>query len=45
VLKKILESGQVVAGGGAVEVALSIRLEEFCKRYCSMEQIAIFAFS
>ena len=29
VVKRVLESQQVVAGGGAVEVALSIFLENF----------------
>lgn len=28
VIKRVLESGSVVIGGGAVEVALSVRLEE-----------------
>lgn len=33
VAKRTLQSGQVVAGGGAVDVALSIHLDEFCKKY------------
>lgn len=45
VAKRTLESGQVVAGGGAVDVALSIYLDKFCKRYESKEQIAISEFS
>jgi T-complex protein 1 subunit alpha len=35
VAKRTLESGQVVAGGGAVDVALSIHLDQFCKQYSS----------
>jgi len=45
VAKRTLESGQVVAGGGAVDVALSIYLEQFSKQYSSKEQIAISEFS
>lgn len=45
VAKRTLESGQVVAGGGAVDVALSIHLDKFCKKYDSKEQIAISEFS
>ena len=41
VAKRTLESGQVVAGGGAVDVALSIHLDQFCRTYSSKEQIAI----
>lgn len=41
VVRRVLESGKVVAGGGAVEVALSIRLEDFAKTMNSKEQIAI----
>lgn len=45
VAKRTLESGQVVAGGGAVDVALSIHLDEYCRQYSSKEQIAISEFS
>ena len=45
VAKRTLESGQVVAGGGAVDVALSIHLDQFCRQYSSKEQIAISEFS
>jgi len=31
VIKRTLESGKVVAGGGAVEVALSVHLEDFAR--------------
>lgn len=34
-----------MAGGGAVDVALSIHLDQFCKKYSSKEQIAISEFS
>lgn len=37
VVRRVLESGKVVAGGGAVEVALSIRLEDFAKTMNSKE--------
>ncbi len=33
VAKRTLESNEVVAGGGAVDVALSIHLDEFCKKF------------
>jgi T-complex protein 1 subunit alpha len=35
----------VVAGGGAVDIALSIHLDNFCKSYSNREQIAISEFS
>ena len=41
VLKRTLECGYVVAGGGACEVALGIYLEDFAKTLASKEQIAI----
>jgi len=43
--KRTLESGKVVAGGGAVDVALSIHLDSFCRSYDTKEQIAISEFS
>jgi T-complex protein 1 subunit alpha len=45
VVKRCLESGSVVAGGGAVEAALSIYLEDFAKTLGNKEQIAIAAFA
>jgi T-complex protein 1 subunit alpha len=45
VIKRVLESNQVVAGGGAVEVALSIYLEDFARTLGSREQLAIAEFS
>lgn len=45
VLKRVLESNQVVAGGGAVEVALSIYLDDFARSLGSREQLAIAEFS
>lgn len=41
VVKRILESKAVVAGGGAVEAALSIYLENFATSLSSREQLAI----
>jgi T-complex protein 1 subunit alpha len=37
VVRRVLESGRVVAGGGAVEVALSIHLEDFARTLGSKE--------
>lgn len=45
VVKRTLESGCVVAGGGAVEVALNIKLEDYAKTLGGKEQTAIFEFS
>ncbi|EJD36397.1 chaperonin Cpn60/TCP-1 [Auricularia subglabra TFB-10046 SS5] len=44
-LKQVLESGAVVAGGGAKEVALSIYLENFATTLGSREQLAIAEFA
>lgn len=44
VVKRTLESNSVVAGGGAVEAALSIHLENFATMLGSREQVAIAAF-
>lgn len=41
----MLESNQVVAGGGAVEVALSIFLDDYARTLGSREQLAIAEFS
>ena len=45
VLKRTLESGSVVAGGGAVETALSVYLERKAKSSSSSDQIAIAEFA
>ena len=37
VVKRTLESGSVVAGGGAVEMALNIHLEDFARSLESKE--------
>eukprot|EP01111_Echinosteliopsis_oligospora_P013950 TRINITY_DN514_c0_g1_i1.p1 TRINITY_DN514_c0_g1~~TRINITY_DN514_c0_g1_i1.p1 ORF type:complete len:545 (+),score=203.45 TRINITY_DN514_c0_g1_i1:148-1782(+) len=41
IVKRTLESGTVVAGGGAVEAALSVYLENFATTLGSREQLAI----
>lgn len=45
VVKRVLESKTVVAGGGAVEVALSIYLDDFARTLGTREQLAIAEFS
>lgn len=45
VVKRVLESNAIVAGGGAVEVALSIYLDDFARTLESREQLAIAEFS
>ena len=45
VAKRTLESGKIVAGGGAVDVALSIYLDQYCRNFSGKEQIAIAEFS
>mmetsp|Transcript_34830 Transcript_34830/g.77423 ORF Transcript_34830/g.77423 Transcript_34830/m.77423 type:complete len:556 (-) Transcript_34830:641-2308(-) len=45
VVKRVLESGSVVPGGGAVEAALSIYLEHFATTLGSREQLAIGEFA
>jgi T-complex protein 1 subunit alpha len=45
VAKRTLESGKVVAGGGAVDIAVSIHLEQFARSFDTKEQIAIAEFS
>lgn len=44
-VKRVLESSHVVAGGGAVEVALSIYLEDYARTLGSREQLAISEFA
>ncbi|WVR03815.1 T-complex protein 1 subunit alpha [Kwoniella sp. DSM 27419] len=45
IIKRTLESGSVVPGGGAVETALSIYLENFATTLGSREQLAIAEFA
>ncbi|KAL7664979.1 T-complex protein 1 subunit alpha [[Candida] zeylanoides] len=45
VMKRTLESGDVVPGGGAVEAALNIYLENFATTVGSREQLAIAEFA
>jgi T-complex protein 1 subunit alpha len=45
VVKRVLESNLLVPGGGAVEVALSVYLENFARTLKSREQTAIGEFS
>lgn len=45
VIKRVLESKSVVAGGGCVEAALSIYLENFATTISSREQLAIAEFA
>ena len=45
VIKRVLESNAVVAGGGAVEAALAVRLEEYAMTIDSREQLAILEFA
>ena len=45
VVKRVLESKHVVPGGGAVEAALSIYLENFATSLSSREQLAIAEFA
>lgn len=45
VVKRVLESNSLVAGGGAVEVALSIYLDDYARNLGSREQLAIAEFS
>lgn len=45
VIKRTLESGQVVPGGGACEIALSVKLEDYAVTLGSKEQTAIAAYS
>lgn len=45
IVKRVLESGNVVPGGGAVEAALSVYLESFATTLGSREQLAIAEFA
>ncbi|KAI8420684.1 hypothetical protein MSG28_007914 [Choristoneura fumiferana] len=44
-VRRVLESGRLVPGGGCVEAALSIYLENFATTLSSREQLAIAAFA
>jgi len=44
-VKRVLENGHIVAGGGAVEASLSIYLEDFAQTLGTREQAAIAAFA
>ncbi|WP_087036959.1 thermosome subunit beta [Thermococcus litoralis] len=45
VVKDIVEDGKIVAGGGASEIELAIRLDEYAKEVGGKEQLAIEAFA
>ena len=45
IVKRVLETGSVVPGGGAVEAGLSIYLENFADMLGSKEQLAINEFA
>ena len=45
VVKRVLESNKLCAGGGAVEVALAIYLDDFARTLGTREQLAIAEFS
>jgi len=45
VIKRILENNILVAGGGAVEAALSVHLEQYATTLGSKEQLAIAEFA
>jgi len=45
VVKRTLESGYVVPGGGAIEVALHVHLEKFARNIAGKEQTAIDEYS
>lgn len=45
VIKRVLESNTLVAGGGSVEVALSVYLDDYARTLGTREQLAIAEFS
>ncbi|MDP7975626.1 MAG: thermosome subunit beta [Thermoprotei archaeon] len=45
VIKNVLEDGKIVAGGGAPEVELSIRLKERAKALSGKEQLAVMKYA
>jgi len=44
-MKRVLESGRVVVGGGATETALAIFLDDYSKTLSSRDQLAISEFA
>jgi len=45
VIKRVLESNSLVAGGGAVEVALSVYLDDYARTLGTREQLAVAEYS
>ena len=45
VVRRVLESKKVVAGGGAVEAAVNVYLEQFAMSLASREQLAVAEFA
>ena len=45
VVKDIVEDGKIVAGGGASEIELAIKLDEYAKKVGGKEQLAIESFA
>jgi T-complex protein 1 subunit alpha len=45
VVKRVIESNSVVAGGGAVEMSLSLHLDQFARTLKTREQLAISEFA
>ena len=45
VIKRVLESNSIVAGGGSVEMALSVFLDDFAMKLGSREQLAVAEFA
>ncbi|NJE08920.1 thermosome subunit [Thermococcus sp. M39] len=45
VVKDIIEDGKIVAGGGASEIELAVKLDEYAKEVGGKEQLAIEAFA
>lgn len=45
VIKRVLESNSIVAGGGSVEMALSVYLDDYARTLGSREQLAVAEFA
>ena len=45
IVKRVLESGKLVPGGGAVEAALSVHLEQYARTLEGREQMAVLEFA
>jgi T-complex protein 1 subunit alpha len=45
VIKRVLESNSIVAGGGSVEMALSVYLDNYARTLGSREQLAVAEFA